>query len=91
MNNKRWNPATRHTVQGEPGNAEFVAAQVRDAVYCTTYCNHGHRLRDGMPVNHECYVLPPEALKLEREDKFEEAIAVIQKAKPLRVSRGVRR
>jgi hypothetical protein len=26
MRNKRWNPALRHTLLGEPGNAAFVEA-----------------------------------------------------------------
>jgi len=58
------------------------------AVYCTTYCNMGHRLDDGKPVAHECYVLPPLALALEREGKYEEAIEVLEANKPLRRHRG---
>lgn len=57
--------------------------------YVTTYCNKAHRLADGKPIEHECHVLPPEVLHLEREGKIEEALAVLQQAKPLRVSRGV--
>lgn len=44
-----------------------------DDVYCTSFCNHGHRLSNGHPVNHECYVLKPEALRLEKEGRFKEA------------------
>jgi len=33
--------------------------------YCTTFCNHAHRLKDGLPLNHECYVIPPLLLRLE--------------------------
>lgn len=58
--------------------------------YCTTYCNHGHRLSDGKPVDHECYVLPPKALEAEREGDYERAIELIQAAKSLRVHRGVK-
>ena len=35
--------------------------------YVTTFCNFAHRLRDGMPINHECYKIPPKLLKLEME------------------------
>lgn len=59
-------------------------------IYVTSYCNHAHRLSDGKPLNHECYVLPPKALQLEREDKVSEAIEVLAQAKPLRISSGVR-
>ncbi len=59
-------------------------------VYCTTYCNRGHRVKDGVPVGHECYVLPAEAIRLEREDDFKGAIAAIEAARPLRPHRGAR-
>ena len=58
-------------------------------VYTTTFCNHGHRLEDGKPVAHECYVLPVEALRLEQQGAYDAAIEVLQRAKPLRVHRGV--
>ena len=38
--------------------------------YCTTFCNRAHRLSDGKPVAHECYILNPKALQLEREGQF---------------------
>lgn len=38
--------------------------------YVTSFCNFPHRLRDGKPLGHECYVLRPESLQLEREGKF---------------------
>jgi hypothetical protein len=62
-----------------------------DAVYCTSYCNRAHRLRDGKPIAHVCYVLPPSALDSERHGDVAEAIRRIESAKPLRVHRGVRR
>jgi hypothetical protein len=60
------------------------------SVYCTTYCNHGHQLSDGKPIEHECHVLPPKALQAEREGEYEQAIELIQAAKPLRTHRGVK-
>jgi len=60
-------------------------------IYCTTYCNHAHRLSDGKPVGHECYVLPPAALQAEREGDYERAITLLIEAPPLRLHRGVPR
>lgn len=49
-------------------------------------------MSDGKPVEHECYVLPPRALRLEREDDIEGAVRAIEAAKPLRLmARGVKR
>lgn len=47
-------------------------------VYCTTYCNHGHEVDTGKPVDHDCYVLPPEALAAEIRGDFEEAIRILR-------------
>lgn len=59
--------------------------------YVTTFCNHAHRLSDGKPLNHNCYVLPPAALQIERDGgDIDKAIALIQAAKPLREHRGVK-
>ena len=35
--------------------------------YVTTFCNFPHDLRDGVPWNHECYVIPPRLLELEKD------------------------
>lgn len=58
--------------------------------YCTSYCNHGHDMRTGKPVAHACYVLPPRALELERDGHTDQAIEVLQAAKPLRPHSGMR-
>ena len=36
-------------------------------IYCTSFCNFGHRLKDGKPVEHECYIIRPEMLRMEHE------------------------
>ncbi len=59
-------------------------------VYCTTYCNKGHRTKDGKPVDHNCYVLPPMALWAERMGDYELAKEVIRDAGTLREHRGVK-
>lgn len=46
-------------------------------IYCTSYCNRGHYMKSGKPVGHECRVIPPEALKAEREGNYERAIAIL--------------
>jgi hypothetical protein len=50
-----------------------------NAFYVTTYCNRPHRVRDGMPINHECYVLPRAALLAEMDGDMEEAQQLLQK------------
>lgn len=58
-------------------------------IYCTSYCNQGHRVKDGMPVDHECRVIPPKALKAEIEGDVTKAIDIMQTT-PQRWSRGVK-
>lgn len=57
------------------------------STYCTSYCNRAHRVSDGKPVEHECAVLPPEAIAAERRGDTGEAIRLIEAARPLRVMR----
>ena len=52
----------------------------RTQVYCSTYCNQGHDLKTGRPVNHECRVIPPKALQAERDGDFETAIALMARS-----------
>ena len=47
-------------------------------VYCTTYCNFGHDVETGEPVDHECYPIPPEALEAEMAGNFELAIKLMK-------------
>lgn len=48
-----------------------------DEVYATTFCNQGHRLRDGKPVGHNCYILDAGVLETEAFLGVEEAMAEI--------------
>ena len=52
--------------------------------YATSFCNFAHRLKDGMPVNHECYVLIPSALQAEMRGDYTPNI------RTERISRGVK-
>lgn len=58
-------------------------------IYCSTYCNRGHRMSDGMPIEHECRVIPVAALEAERAQDFELAIELLSDA-PMVISRGVK-
>lgn len=46
--------------------------------YVTTYCNYPHRLKDGKPIEHECYVIPPTALQAEIAGDYRLACDIIQ-------------
>lgn len=59
-------------------------------IFATTYCNRGHVLETGKPVEHQCYVLPPEALLAEQQQDFERAAMLIAAAKPLQHHAGLR-
>jgi hypothetical protein len=59
-------------------------------IYCTSFCNQGHRMSDGKPINHECYILNPAALEAEREDDYEKAQELLWK-KGRRVHPGLKR
>jgi hypothetical protein len=59
-------------------------------IYCTSYCNQGHRLSDGKPVDHECIILPPKALQAERDGDYEGAIDILADASPLKPHRGIK-
>lgn len=48
------------------------------AIYQTSYCNRGHNLKTGRPIQHECRIIPPSALKLERAGHVEQAIAIMR-------------
>jgi len=63
-----------------------------EQIYCTSYCNQGHRLSDGMPVNHMCHILPPKALKLEQEGADSTLILeAMLEGMPFETSRGIKR
>ena len=64
---------------------------MRIEVYCTSFCNHGHVVSTGKPVEHECYILPPKAIAAEIRGDYDKANDLIHAAKPMRTMlRGVR-
>ena len=58
--------------------------------FVTTYCNKPHRLEDGKPIDHECYILPTAALHAERDGQIARAMIVLAHWKKRRVHKGVR-
>lgn len=63
---------------------------MKDTFYVTTFCNHAHRLADGKPIGHECYVLPTAALHAERAGKIGVAVEELGKWKKRKKHRGVK-
>lgn len=59
-------------------------------IYCTSFCNHGHRLVDGKPVAHECFILPTEALHAERAGDLEKTQKILSGWKKRRTHHGVK-
>jgi len=58
----------------------------------TAFCGRSHRLQDGLPLPHQCRVLPAEALRAELEGDLESArriLAVHAAGGPLPISAGV--
>ena len=47
--------------------------------YLTSYCNKQHRLSDGKPVEHECRIIPPGALKAERSGDCAAAVEILER------------
>lgn len=58
------------------------------SIYCTSFCNKAHVVSSGKPVGHQCYVLPPSAIRAEMSGSTGEANAIISTA-GLPVHRGV--
>lgn len=57
--------------------------------WVSTYCNFAHDLDTGEPIDHECHMIPPAALKAEMDGDFELAIEIMS-GKPMKHRRRVR-
>lgn len=42
-------------------------APTPNLIYCTSFCNFGHVLATGRPIDHECYIIPSKLLIAERD------------------------
>jgi len=58
--------------------------------YVTTFCNRAHRLLDGKPIGHNCYVLDLAKLRLEAEGRMDEIEGSIVKEPRREMRRGTR-
>ena len=60
--------------------------------YCTSFCNKAHRLSDGKPLEHECFVLPTAALFAEQQGSLAKAQELLSpdRWKKRTVHKGVR-
>lgn len=58
---------------------DILAKEPLPKHYVSTYCNFPHSMKDGKPIRHGCRVLPPAALRLERNGLVPEAIQLLQK------------
>ena len=42
-------------------------------IYGTSFCNFGHDMTTGRPIDHECHILPPAMLRAERAGDIDRA------------------
>lgn len=59
--------------------------------YISTYCNFGHDVKTGKPIDHECVIIPPKALAAEMAGDYERAIEIMQNARTAGTLRVMRR
>lgn len=56
-------------------------AKPNESIYCTSFCNQGHSLVTGAPIDHTCYRLNVKKLELEawgRQDEIKGSIKADQ-------------
>jgi hypothetical protein len=59
-------------------------------IYMTSYCNKGHDLETGKPVNHDCYVLPVDALKAEMDGDTGRSINILSAQTVRKIVKGIK-
>ena len=57
--------------------------------YVPSFCNKHHRLEDGKPIKHECFVLPTEYLCAEKSGNRERAKEVLDGWKKRKPHKGL--
>ncbi len=77
-------------LKGLDESGRRVVDRERAEVYATSFCNRPHYVFDGVPLNHECYVLPPSALSAELEDDFDRANEILSAWKNRRIHPGLK-
>jgi hypothetical protein len=72
-------------------NSALYPARERECFYyVSSYCNQSHRTIDGKPVEHECRIIPPAALRAEAEGDYERANEIMRSRKVRMMRRGIK-
>jgi hypothetical protein len=58
--------------------------------WCSRFCGKKHRVRDGKPVGHECFVLPAEAVFAESRGDDRRAASIMALWKDRRPHKGIK-
>jgi hypothetical protein len=58
--------------------------------YVSTYCNHAHRKKDGKPMQHECRIIPPAALRAEQGEDYDLATTILGETRPVIMRHGIK-
>ncbi len=63
---------------------------MRTGIYCSTYCNKAHEVPSGKPIEHECRIIPPMALRAEMDGSFDLAMLIMEREPVKIMRRGVK-
>ncbi len=75
--------------EGTGWRIDFAAIRERNRkkdeckIYVSTYCNFQHRVKDGKPIEHECSIIPPRALRAEMDGNYTLANDLIDEGKTM--------
>jgi hypothetical protein len=56
----------------------------------TSYCGKMHRVNDGKPISHKCFILPSEALICEQKGDKEKAKSILAQWKNKKPHNGLK-
>lgn len=59
-------------------------------LFLTSFCGFRHRLSDGKPVDHVCYVIPAEALHAEKAGDLDRFVRILYAWKKRRAHNGLK-
>lgn len=77
---------------GGRGGWKKNPAAVELRSYVTTYCNRSHDVKTGKPIGHNCYILPPAAIRAEMRGDYDEANKILSAwHNRVEMRRGMRR
>ena len=70
--------AVKMVRNGKRVGTRSMPTRRKGAVYVSTYCNFAHDLKTGRPRRHQCIVIPPAALRAERDGDSDRANEIMQ-------------